>query len=68
MASNSAETVQSLDDVERKHIVQVLKQVNGNKLKAAKLLKISRGTLYRRLRAYDLTHLVRDPLHGLDLE
>ena len=56
---------QTLREIEREHIIRVLKEVKGNKLKAAEILKISRGTLYRRLRSYGLEHLVRDPLEGL---
>lgn len=62
---DTSEQAETLREVERDHILRVLKQVNGNKLQAASILKISRGTLYRRLRAYGLEHLVRDPLHGL---
>jgi transcriptional regulator of acetoin/glycerol metabolism len=60
------EQIASLQDIEKAHILRVLREANGNKLLAAKLLRISRGTLYRRLRSYGLEHLVRDPLQGLD--
>lgn len=53
---------------ERDHIIKILREAKGNKKLAAELLQISRGTLYRRLRAFGLEHLVRDPLHGLDAE
>ncbi len=56
----------SPEQAEREHIVAVLKTTRGNKYKAAKLLKMSRGTLYRRLRAYGLDRLVRNPLDGLE--
>jgi len=63
------ETVTPLGDVvneaEREHIITTLRLTMGNKRKAAKLLRISRGTLYRRLKAYGLHHLVRQPLDGL---
>jgi DNA-binding NtrC family response regulator len=36
-----------LDEVERLHILEMLRQVNGNKAQAAKFLGISRRTLYR---------------------
>jgi DNA-binding NtrC family response regulator len=39
----------ALEDVEREHIVDVLRQVDGNRMAAAKLLGISRRALYRRL-------------------
>ncbi len=38
-----------LHEVERGHIVEVLRRVNGNRSAAAKLLGISRRALYRRL-------------------
>jgi transcriptional regulator of acetoin/glycerol metabolism len=62
---NAEEQTATLRDVQKQHIIRVLREVGGNKLKAAQALNISRGTLYRRLRAYGLEHLVRDPLQGL---
>jgi transcriptional regulator with PAS, ATPase and Fis domain len=38
-----------LEEVEKEYIHYVLKRVEGNKRKAASLLKIGRRTLYRRL-------------------
>jgi DNA-binding NtrC family response regulator len=40
------------DDVEREHIFRVLDEVDGNKSEAARLLGISRKTLYRKLDAF----------------
>ncbi len=40
---------QSLDSVEREHILRALKDTNGNRTRAAELLGISRSTLKRRL-------------------
>jgi two-component system response regulator HydG len=45
----------ALGDVERDHIVDVLRQVNGNRMAAAKLLGISRRALYRRLERHQIT-------------
>jgi len=42
----------SLSDVERDHIQEVLARVGGNKTKAAKILGLDRRSLYRRLDAY----------------
>jgi DNA-binding NtrC family response regulator len=44
----------SLADAERAHIVRVLEAVQWNKKEAARLLDISRGTLYRKIVEYQL--------------
>jgi transcriptional regulator with PAS, ATPase and Fis domain len=44
----------SLRDAERAHIIRVLEAVDWNKLEAAKVLDISRGTLYRKIDEYGL--------------
>jgi DNA-binding NtrC family response regulator len=43
-----------LDEVERRHVLAVLKQEKGNKVHAAKVLGISRRTLYRLIERYKL--------------
>jgi two-component system response regulator AtoC len=43
-----------LEEMEREHILEVLRQVNGNRMAAAKLLGISRRALYRRLDRHNL--------------
>jgi DNA-binding NtrC family response regulator len=43
-----------IDEAERDCIVRILKQNRNSKTKTAKLLKISRATLYRKLRKYNL--------------
>ena len=55
LAPEEAEEIEelgSLADVERQHILDVLRSVGGNKALAAKLLGLDRKTLYRRLREY----------------
>ena len=43
----------TLDDVERRYILHVLKAVDGNKTLAAKTLGLDRKTLYRKLAQYE---------------
>jgi two-component system, NtrC family, response regulator AtoC len=47
-------TGQSLQDVEREHILSVLNETGGNLARAARILGISRATLYNKSRAYGL--------------
>jgi len=42
----SSEDVLTMDEVQRRHAVKILKQVGGNKARAAEMLGISRRTLY----------------------
>jgi two-component system response regulator AtoC len=49
-----AEATAPLEAIEREHILDVLRQVNGNRMAAAKLLGISRRALYRRLDRHHL--------------
>jgi two-component system NtrC family response regulator len=44
-----------LESVEREHILKVLQLTRGNKVEAARLLKLPRRTLYRRLEQYGLS-------------
>jgi two-component system response regulator HydG len=48
LAADHAEEILPLDEVERRYIRRVLKLVDGNKTRAAKLLGIDRRTLYRK--------------------
>ncbi|HYH00531.1 MAG TPA: sigma-54 dependent transcriptional regulator [Terriglobales bacterium] len=43
-----------LEDLERMTIERVFQQVNGDKVKAGKMLGISRATLYRKLKRYGI--------------
>ena len=45
---------QRLVDVERAHIVRVLRKVSGHRARAARTLGISLRSLYRKLREYRL--------------
>ena len=46
--------IPSLAEAERAHIVRVLEAVQWNKKEAARVLEISRGTLYRKISDYSL--------------
>ena len=48
------EELLSLQQIEKEAIQKALKQTNGNKRNASKLLKISERTLYRKIKEYDL--------------
>jgi transcriptional regulator with PAS, ATPase and Fis domain len=52
--SPSGDRLPSLAESERAHIVRVLEAVDWNKKEAARVLDISRGTLYRKIVEYSL--------------
>jgi len=45
----------SLEQIERQHIIDILKSTGWHKGKAAEILKIDRSTLYRMLKKYNIT-------------
>lgn len=52
MVRATGENFLSLNDMEKIHIKEALEKAGGNKVQAAKLLGISRDTLYKKLRRY----------------
>ena len=44
----------SLDEAEKQHIIQVLRQCKGSVSKAAKVLRVGRSTLYRKLASHGI--------------
>ena len=44
----------SLREAERGHVLRVLEAAGWNKKEAARVLDISRGTLYRKIEEYEL--------------
>jgi len=46
----------SLEELEKKHILEVIDQENGNLVNAAERLGISRQTLYNKLKKYGMLH------------
>ena len=53
-SSTSGLTTTDLEDIERATIQRVFEQVNGDKVRAGKMLGISRATLYRKLKRYNI--------------
>jgi len=47
-------SIESLDDHEKKHILQILNKYNWNISRSAKALKVDRVTLYNKIKKYDL--------------
>ena len=45
---------ETLEEVERRHVLSVLDGVDGDKAAAAKILGIDLSTLYRKMKRYDL--------------
>jgi two-component system response regulator HydG len=52
--SDAPSRLPTLAEAERAHIVRVLEATSWNKKEAARLLEISRGTLYRKIVEYEL--------------
>jgi DNA-binding NtrC family response regulator len=46
--------IESLDDHEKNHIIQILNKYNWNRSRSAKALKVDRVTLYNKIRKYNL--------------
>jgi DNA-binding NtrC family response regulator len=53
-AAHSSLSSTDLEDIERATIERVFEQVNGDKVMAGKMLGISRATLYRKLKRYNI--------------
>lgn len=52
----------SMEEVERQHVTRVLDAVGGNKREAARILKLDRTTLYRKLKRYGIPNQRRAPV------
>jgi DNA-binding NtrC family response regulator len=69
VAAQGGDRLPSLAEAERAHIVRVLEAVQWNKKEAARVLEISRGTLYRKIVEYTLEPEPRTtPRRGRDPE
>jgi len=47
-------SIESLDDLERKHISRILDKYQWNISRAARALKVDRATLYNKIRKYGM--------------
>ncbi len=47
-------SIESLDDLEKKHISSILHKYNWNISRAARALDVDRATLYNKIKKYDL--------------
>ncbi len=54
LVGQSGDSKKSLEDLEREHILKVLKQADYNKSKASEILGIDRATLYRKAQKYGI--------------
>ena len=55
----NTDSTESIQDVIRQHVTQVVVRYRGNRLQAAKALGVTRSTLYKWLKQWDLEHLGR---------
>ncbi len=55
LSASADRTTTDLEDIERATIQRVFAQVNGDKVLAGKMLGISRATLYRKLKRYNIS-------------
>ncbi len=54
LTDHQDEACLTLEEVEKRHLIRVLKEMKGNKVKAAKILGIDRRTLYRMAERFGL--------------
>jgi DNA-binding NtrC family response regulator len=62
-AGGAAGGIISIAELEKQAILSTIKQLNGDKLLAAKLLGIGKTTLYRKLKEYGVVDLQAEPMN-----
>lgn len=55
LAKPAGEAAESLEDLEKRHILQTIKSCDNNQAAAAKRLGIARNTLWRKLKSYGMS-------------
>ncbi|MDM8564230.1 sigma-54 dependent transcriptional regulator [Candidatus Halobeggiatoa sp. HSG11] len=58
--SYSNQQIRPLEEVEKEAILEAIKFCHGNVVLAARLLKVSKATIYRRLNKWDIPHKLED--------
>ena len=53
LSADEPQEIVTLEEIDRRYIMRVLKLLNGNKARAAEVLGLDRRTLYRRLEKYE---------------
>ena len=53
---NDEEQLESIENMEKRLITEALQRTNGNRRKAAHMLKISERTLYRKIKEFNLPY------------
>lgn len=54
LGKETISSVESLDELEKRHIEQILKKYGWNVSRSARALNVDRVTLYNKIRKYDL--------------
>ena len=54
------------EEAERRYIVRALARFDGNRTRAARMLRVSRSTLWQKLRRYGLEESTRGPAAGAE--
>jgi two-component system response regulator HydG len=52
ITADEGDEILSLDEIEQRYMLRVIKLLNGNKARAAQMLGLDRRTLYRKLERY----------------
>lgn len=50
----NGDEIQTLEDIEKAHILRALRYTNGNRARAAEILGINKATIYRKLKQYGM--------------